>query len=89
MRACGRTLSIFATAGFLFFLGPQMVSADLQDDLSLGYSLVDQWRLDEADAYVSSLLKKYGDSGDVHFLWGRLEFFIGNYLKDQEILKDV
>ena len=89
MSAPGKTLPVILAIAILFFPSPQTVSADLQDDLSQGYSLLDQWRIAEADAYAASLRKKYGDSGDVYFLWGRVEFFKGNYRKAQEILQDV
>lgn len=76
-------------AAILLLFNPHPVSADLNEDLNHGYSLIDQWRINEADHYASSLLKKYERSGDVYFLLGRVEFFKGNYEKAQEILKEV
>ena len=67
MTTLRKFLTLFIAAQFLFFLGPQSVAADLQDDLSHGYSLIDQWRINEADKYAASLLKQYGPSGDVIF----------------------
>ncbi len=66
--------------------GVQKRMADLQEDLSRGYALVDQWRIEEADAYASSLLKQYGRSGDLYFLLGRVEFFKGNYKKGSNFI---
>jgi tetratricopeptide (TPR) repeat protein len=83
--------TILAILIFLVTLmhGVSPAYADLQDDLSKGYSLIDQWRIKEADEYASTLLKKYGDSGDVYFLLGRVQFFKGNYSRAMEILKNV
>ncbi len=68
---------------------PSIAKAGLQEDLYQGYELVDQWRIDEAEAYVEGLEKTYPNSGDVYFLKSRVEFFKGNYAKAWSILKDV
>ena len=89
MKSRPLAFRIFLIAASFVILGAYPVYADLQDDLSEGYSLIDQWRINEADEYADTLLKKYRDSGDVYFLKGRIEFFKGNYSKAMEILKEV
>jgi tetratricopeptide (TPR) repeat protein len=88
MKSGRLTIKIFFIS-LLALLIAYPAHANLQDDLAEGYSLIDQWRIKEADAYATTLLKKYGDSGDVYFLMGRVEFFKGNYGKAMEILKEV
>ena len=54
-----------------------------------GHRLVEDWRVKEADAYVQKLLKVHPDSGDVHFLQARVEFFKGNYEYAWKLLKRI
>jgi tetratricopeptide (TPR) repeat protein len=89
MKSVRLTIQVFIVSMTLSILGALPAIADLQEDLSEGYSLIDQWRIKEADAYASTLLQNYADSGDVYFLMGRIEFFKGDYRKAMEILKEV
>jgi tetratricopeptide (TPR) repeat protein len=89
MNSARLTIHTIIVSITLSIFGVLPAFADLQDDLSEGYSLIDQWKIKEADAYASTLLQKYADSGDVYFLIGRIEFFKGNYGKAMEILKEV
>ncbi len=63
--------------------------ADLQSEVTEGYLLIDQWRFEEAEAQTQKLLKQYPNSGDVHFLNARVEFYKGNYEKAWKILENV
>ena len=63
--------------------------AELQAEVTEGYLLIDQWRFEEAEAQTLKLLKKYPNSGDVHFLNARVEFYKGNYEKAWKILETV
>ncbi len=63
--------------------------ADLQSEVTEGYLLIDQWRFEEAEAATQELLKRYPNSGDVHFLNARVEFYKGNYKKAWKILETV
>ncbi|MDH5458038.1 MAG: DUF3808 domain-containing protein, partial [Nitrospinota bacterium] len=63
--------------------------ADLQAEVTEGYLLIDQWRFEEAEETTQNLLKQYPNSGDVHFLNARVEFYKGNYEKAWKILETV
>lgn len=63
--------------------------ADLQREVTEGYLLIDQWRFEEAETQTQKLLKQYPNSGDVHFLNARVEFYKGNYEKASKILETV
>ncbi len=63
--------------------------ADLQEDVTQAYVLIDQWRFEEAEAQTQKLLQQYPNSGDVHFLYARVEFYKGNYEKAWKILEPV
>jgi tetratricopeptide (TPR) repeat protein len=63
--------------------------ADLQSEVTEGYLLIDQWRFEEANKQTQKLLQKYPNSGDVHFLNARVEFYKGNYEKAWKILETV
>jgi tetratricopeptide (TPR) repeat protein len=63
--------------------------ADLQSEVTEGYLLIDQWRFEEAEAQTQKLLERYPNSGDVHFLNARIEFYKGNYEKSWKILETV
>jgi tetratricopeptide (TPR) repeat protein len=63
--------------------------ADLQSEVTEGYLLIDQWRFEEAEAVTQELLKRYPNSGDVHFLNARVEFYKGDYEKAWKILETV
>jgi len=63
--------------------------ADLQAEVTEGYLLIDQWRFEEAEAVTQTLLQRYPNSGDVHFLNARVEFYKGNYEKAWKILETV
>jgi len=54
-----------------------------------GYKLVEDWRIQEADTLVQSLLKQFPQSGDARFLQARVEFFKGNYDYAWKILQPV
>ncbi len=54
-----------------------------------GYKLVEDWRIEEADALAQSLLKQSPNSGDARFLHAKVEFFKGNYDFAWKILKPV
>jgi tetratricopeptide (TPR) repeat protein len=69
------------------FSGPAY--ADLQSEVTEGYLLIDQWRFEEADKQTQKLLQKYPNSGDVHFLNARVEFYKGNYEEAWKILETV
>ncbi len=71
-----------------FLLAPS-AHAGLQEDLQEGYSLIDQWRIPEAEAHVEKLIKDNARSGDLHFLKSRVEFFKGNYNQAWATLKGV
>ncbi|MDH5762078.1 MAG: tetratricopeptide repeat protein [Nitrospinota bacterium] len=66
-----------------------LAHADLQSEVTEGYVLIDQWRFEEAEAQTQKLLEKYPNSGDVHFLYARVEFYKGNYEKAWKILETV
>ena len=63
--------------------------ADLQEEVTEAYILIDQWRFEEAEAATQKLLKHYPNSGDVHFLNARVEFYKGHYEKAWKILETV
>ncbi len=63
--------------------------AGFQEDITRGYTYIDQWQFSQADSYVKTLNKTYPNSGDVVFLKARVEFYKGNYQKAWELLKDV
>jgi len=73
---------------FLTF-GSKPAQADLLEDITQGYNLIDQWRFEEAEDYVGSLMKKYPQSGDVYFLKSRIEFYKGNYHRAWELMENV
>lgn len=54
-----------------------------------GYQLVEEWKIDQADALAKALLKEYPKSGDAHFLHARVEFFKGNFDFAWKILQQV
>ena len=80
---------ILLAAGTFGLCGPGSLQAGLEEDLLPGYDLLDQWRIDEAERYTFSLMRKYKNSGDVFFLLARIEFYKGNYEKAEKILKEV
>ncbi len=59
------------------------------DRVRQAYSYIDQWRVEEAEALTRELLKNYPDSGDVHFLNARVQFYKGRYRYAQKILQGV
>ena len=61
---------------------------DIEDALQ-GHSLLEQWRVDEADALAQSLLQYYPESGDAHFLKARVLFFKGQYDAAGKTLKQL
>ncbi len=63
--------------------------AGFQEDITRGYSYIDQWQFSKAQSYVKTLNKTYPNSGDVIFFEARVEFYKGNYQKAWELLKDV
>ena len=44
-----------------------------------GHRLVENWQIARAHALSQSLVKEHPESGDVHYLDARVEFFRGNY----------
>ncbi|CAI2718046.1 tetratricopeptide repeat protein [Nitrospina watsonii] len=73
--------------GGALFAAP--VTAGLQEDITKGYSLIDQWRFEEAEAHTQSLMDTYPDSGDVLFLQARLVFYQGDYARALDLLGKV
>ena len=65
-----RIVHIAAVLGLAILLIGKVAPAQagLQQDITHGYSLIDQWRIDEAEEYSQSLARKYPNSGDVLFL---------------------
>ncbi len=59
------------------------------DEIFASYELIESWQIPEATQYIQSLIKKYPKSGDVQFLYGRTEFFRGNYDFARNILNRV
>ena len=54
-----------------------------------GHKLIDDWNIEQADTFIDTLIKKFPESGDVHFLKARVEFLKGNYEYAVKILKQV
>ncbi|MGP0629404.1 peptidase MA family metallohydrolase [Nitrospina sp. 32_T5] len=65
------------------------VHAGLQEDINRGYSLIDQWRFEEAEAHTRSLMDKYPKSGDVTFLLARVVFYQGDYARSLDLMNQV
>lgn len=57
------------------------------EDALFGHSLLEQWRIEEADALAQSLLQYYPESGDAHFLKARVLFFKGQYDAAEKTMK--
>lgn len=70
-------------------LAPSPAAAGLKEDITHGYTLIDQWRFDEAETFTQSLVQKYPDSGDVLFLLARVRFYDGDYDGALKILEKV
>ncbi|MFQ5482062.1 MAG: peptidase MA family metallohydrolase, partial [Nitrospinaceae bacterium] len=88
MRRCINLL-VWAIFIFLAAVPATPARADLQDDLQQGYSLLDQWRVEEADAYARQLADAYPETGDVFFLQARIEFYKGDYAESLKVLAGV
>lgn len=73
----------------LLTFGSRPAQADLREDITQGYNLIDQWRFKEAEDYIGSLMKKYPQSGDVYFLKSRNEFYKGNYNRAWKLMENV
>ena len=54
-----------------------------------GHKLIDDWNIGKAELFTNSLLGKYPESGDAHFLKARVEFLKGNHTNAVKILKQV
>ena len=54
-----------------------------------GHKLIDNWNIGKAELFTNSLLGKYPESGDAHFLKARVEFLKGNHTNAVKILKQV
>ena len=54
-----------------------------------GHKLIDHWNIGKAELFTNSLLGKYPESGDAHFLKARVEFLKGNHTNAVKILKQV
>jgi len=72
-----------------FWVWPLPARAGLQEDMNHGYSLIDQWRIDEAETYSQSLMQKYPNSGDVMFLQSRVAFYKSDYSQALKLLEYV
>ncbi len=60
-----------------------------EDQVRQAYSYIDQWRIEEAETLTQELLKNHPESGDVHFLNARVQFYKGRYRYAQKILQGV
>ncbi len=76
-------------AAFLAVAVPVRAATIAPEAIFEGHKLIEDWRIAEADAFVTELLKRYPQSGDVHFLQARVEFFKGNYDYAWKVLKRV
>ncbi|MFQ5672711.1 MAG: tetratricopeptide repeat protein [Nitrospinales bacterium] len=76
---------------FVFFITVSVAHAATPDlsQIQRGDTLLEEWRIDEAEKLIRSLLKKFPNSGDVHFLNARLEFLNGRYENAWNILKHI
>jgi len=59
------------------------------EQIRRGDTLLEEWRIDEAEKLIRSLLKQFPKSGDVHFMNARLEFLNGRYENAWKILKHI
>ncbi|MEE9258695.1 MAG: peptidase MA family metallohydrolase [Nitrospinaceae bacterium] len=50
-----------------------------EEKIHRGHELINDWDIEAADSFAQSLIKKYPDSGDAHFLNARVQFMKGNY----------
>lgn len=75
----------------LLLLGSEkgFASLPVSDEFYKVYQLVQEWDIASAEKLSQQLLKKYPESGDVHFLQARIEFMKGNYERSWEILRKV
>jgi len=89
MKTLHRTATACLLALFVWALGTGASFAGLQEDLTRGYSLIDQWRFDEAEAHTQKLMKKYPESGDVLFFKARVIFYRGDYDRSLQLLEKV
>ncbi len=75
----------------LLLLGSEkgFASLPVSDEVYRVYQLVQDWDIASAEKLSQQLLKKYPESGDVHFLQARIEFMKGNYEHSWKILRQV
>lgn len=62
-----------------FLAGTAAQGQTTTEESQRGHSLLDQWRVGEAEALAQTLLKEHPESGDAHFLMARVRFFQGQY----------
>ena len=89
MNLLHKITMLFLCAWVFLASEPKPAQADLLEDITRGYNLIDQWRFEQAEDYVDSLMKKYPQSGDVYFLKSRVEFYKGNYDRAWELMGNV
>lgn len=73
----------------LLFTGVPAYGKPGIEEAQTGHSLLEQWRIAEADALAQSLMQYYPESGDAHFLKARVQFFKGQYDDAWKTLKRV
>ncbi len=86
-----KEINIFFSLGVfvLALSGTPSAAPAFTDKVLKGYELAQDWDLIAAEKLSNSLLKKYPESGDTHFLSARIEFLKGNYERAWEILERV
>ena len=89
MNLLHKITALFLCTWVFLASAPGPAQADLVDDITRGYDLIDQWRFEQAEGYVDSMMKKYPRSGDVYFLKSRVEFYKGNYDRAWELMENV
>jgi tetratricopeptide (TPR) repeat protein len=82
-------LGIIFWCCWLLLPAPKSFASVPPDQIFKAYELIDGWQIPKATEYIQALLEKHPKSGDVHFLYGRTEFFRGNYDFASNILKRV
>lgn len=76
-------LPVFLLAANTVFAEPDL------SQIQKGQLLLEEWRIEEAETFLRPLLKKFPQSGDVHFLNARLQFLKGRYDLAGEILNHI
>ncbi|PIR00794.1 MAG: hypothetical protein COV66_05070 [Nitrospinae bacterium CG11_big_fil_rev_8_21_14_0_20_45_15] len=77
---------------FLFSALTHTVDAEIMpvpDQVYTGHELINDWDIEQAEKLALSLLEKFPESGDAHFLLARIDFFKSNYALAVDRLKHV